>query len=79
MARRHFDKCFAHGHKKDCRPGRPLCRWQRRIRPQRRKCECGGYHFPHRHGSGCCVHNPAHERLQWERNTGTSWETGEAL
>jgi hypothetical protein len=62
MARRkkqHFDKCFSEtGHHKDCRPARPLCRWMRRKRANRRKCECGGYHFPHRAGSGCCVLNP---------------------
>lgn len=21
-------------------------------------CECGGYHYPHRPGSSCCVLNP---------------------
>lgn len=30
---------------------RPLSYW---LRHQREKCDCGGYHFPHRRGSGAC-------------------------
>ena len=47
----HFQK-----HANGCRPARPLCRWMRRVQPQRRACECGAYHFPHRFGSGRCQH-----------------------
>lgn len=36
-------------HCRECRPGRPLCRY-RRARP----CCCGAYHYPHRPGSGRC-------------------------
>lgn len=36
-------------HRRECRRGRPLCRW-RRTRP----CACAAYHFPHRPGSGRC-------------------------
>lgn len=27
-------------------------------RATRLKCECGGYHFPHRKGGGACIHSP---------------------
>lgn len=30
-------------------------RWKRN---RRLKCECGGYHFPHRRGGGACEHSP---------------------
>lgn len=30
-------------------------RWRRNLAL---KCQCGGYHFPHRKGSGACVHSP---------------------
>lgn len=36
-------------HVKNCRPGRPLCRW-RRAKP----CGCDRYWFPHRPESGRC-------------------------
>jgi len=29
-------------------------RWRRN---QRLKCECGGYHFPHRIKGGACIHS----------------------
>lgn len=41
-------------HAAGCRPARPLCRFMRRVRDDRRVCGCGAYHFPHRHGSGQC-------------------------
>lgn len=41
-------------HVKDCRPGRPLCRWMRVVRANRRPCRCDAYHFVHRTGSGAC-------------------------
>jgi hypothetical protein len=28
-------------------------RWKRN---RTRKCDCGGYHFPHRKGSGACIY-----------------------
>lgn len=31
---------------------RPLSYW---LRHAREKCDCGGYHFPHRRGGGACV------------------------
>lgn len=43
-----------HQHAKGCHPARPLCRWMRRVQPQRQMCDCGAYHFPHRRGSGAC-------------------------
>lgn len=43
------------------------------------KCDCGSYHYPHRRGSGACVHARDSERKQWEKHTGTSWETGEKV
>lgn len=27
-------------------------------RHRNQKCGCGGYHFPHRKGSGACEHSP---------------------
>jgi hypothetical protein len=42
-------QCYDHAHVKDCRPGRPLCRY-RRAAP----CWCLAYHYPHRLGSGAC-------------------------
>lgn len=50
--------CYGNEHKQHhafgCRPGRPLCRWMRKVRPKRRPCFCGAYHHPHRAGSGRC-------------------------
>jgi hypothetical protein len=34
-----------------CRPGRPLCRWRRKLRGI---CSCDAYHFPHRTNGGNC-------------------------
>lgn len=28
---------------------------------QRLKCECGGYHFPHRRTGGACDHSPTRD------------------
>lgn len=28
------------------------------MRCPRKTCDCGAYHYPHRPGSKCCVHNP---------------------
>lgn len=43
--------------RKGCRPSRPLCR-RLDANPRNRGCNCGSYHFPHRTGSGLCIHNP---------------------
>jgi len=32
-----------------------------RERMNRRGCTCGGYHFPHRRGSGACIHSARSE------------------
>lgn len=37
------------------KPLRPLSYWRRH---QLQKCECGGYHFPHRRTGGACHHGP---------------------
>jgi hypothetical protein len=47
------DPAHAH-HVKACRPGRPLCKYRRLERENRRPCYCGAYPFAHRHGSGRC-------------------------
>jgi hypothetical protein len=50
-------QCNQYEHAKGCRPGRPLCRWMRRVRADKRGvCDCPAYHFPHRRGSGLCGH-----------------------
>lgn len=36
------------------KPKRPWSYW---LRHQREKCDCGGYHFPHRRGGGACIHS----------------------
>ena len=36
-------------HCRNCRPGRPLCRFRRET-----PCLCDAYHYPHRPGSGRC-------------------------
>lgn len=41
-------------HCKECRKGRPLCRWRRKLTKKYKKCDCDRYHFPHRMGSGRC-------------------------
>lgn len=43
--------------RRGCRRGRPLCR--RSDNPRNSTCNCVGYHFPHRLGSGRCQANPA--------------------
>jgi hypothetical protein len=52
------DRCFGNGtaahHAKGCRPGRPLCRWQRDGDAKYGVCTCGAHAFPHRRGSGLC-------------------------
>lgn len=53
-------------HAEGCRPGRPKCRWKRSIRPSRRKCECGAYHFPHRKGGGLCSDTDQKLWLLWQ-------------
>lgn len=55
---RTMKRCFGPGraqHAPGCRPGRPLCRWARKIRETRRACFCAAYAFPHRNGSGACA------------------------
>ncbi len=42
-------------------PSKGSRRWRRN---QRLKCECGGYHFPHRRGGGACAHSKTC-RLHW--------------
>lgn len=53
---------FCHGsdHAPGCRPGRPLCRGQRAVRPSRRVCLCSAYPFPHRFSSGACGSGGVH-------------------
>lgn len=43
--------------KRDCRPGRPLCRRPDRVK-RSHTCYCNSYHYPHRSGSGRCLDNP---------------------
>ncbi len=68
-------QCYAHGHAKGCRPGRPLCRGMRRVHPKRRVCRCSAYHYPHRDGSGACAlgDTPAVVRES------SSWKVAEAV
>jgi hypothetical protein len=41
--------------KRECRPGRPLCRARRKASPRYRfACHCGAYKFPHRPDAGRC-------------------------
>lgn len=40
-----------HQHRRECRKGRPLCRWRRRAAGL---CRCSMYHYPHRAKSGAC-------------------------
>ena len=51
-------RCFGNAahvhHVPGCRPARPLCRWMRRKRSNRKPCRCDAYYFPHRNGSGAC-------------------------
>ena len=54
MAKAQYTQCFKTRHVKDCRPARPLCKWMRKVQPQRRVCHCDRYHFPHRFTSGRC-------------------------
>ena len=52
LRRQRRKRCWgpkADQHARECRRGRPLCRW-RRSRP----CGCDRYHFPHRPESGRC-------------------------
>jgi hypothetical protein len=65
--------------KRDCRKARPLCGTMRAKTLKYKKCDCGSYHFPHRRSSGACVHAKDAERKQWEKHTGTDWETGEKV
>lgn len=58
------DAARAH-HARGCRPGRPLCRFMRVRRDNRRPCGCDAYHFPHRKGSGQCS-NPYHTFMSLE-------------
>ena len=46
--------CTAYEHAAGCRPGRPLCKLQRKTRASRRPCACSAYHFTHRTGGGAC-------------------------
>lgn len=48
-----------------CRPARPQCKAMRKVQPQRRPCDCGGSHYPHRVGSNVCVSHPQHAELKW--------------
>lgn len=36
------------------KPPRTARYWKKH---QEQKCQCGGYHFPHRKGGGACVHS----------------------
>ena len=50
--------CYRSGsvviHQLDCRASHPKCKWMRRVREDRRVCNCSMYPFPHRRGSGRC-------------------------
>lgn len=47
----HVSPCgTVESHKRNCRPGRPLCRWRRAPS----KCGCDAYHYPHRRNGGLC-------------------------
>ena len=45
-------------HAPGCRPGRPRCKWHRKVNPKWKTCNCGNMHFPHRRGSGLCELSP---------------------
>lgn len=49
------DRCYGSEHyavhAAGCRPGRPLCRWQRKQSAKYAPCHCPAFHFPHRAGS----------------------------
>lgn len=42
---------------------KPLTSQKRPTRNQRRKCDCGGYWFPHRRASGTCYSSPSRDYL----------------
>jgi len=46
---------FRYIHAKGCRPGRPGCK-KARVEAGQYTCECPGYRFLHRLGSGLCYH-----------------------
>jgi len=66
-------KCSERAHCRDCRPGRPLCRWRRKA--SGRVCWCDGINWgkgyaPHRKGStagkyGTCRNHPSYATLMY--------------
>lgn len=42
-------------------------------------CTCGGYHYPHRPGSGCCERNVWAELRQAERDSASEEELLDAF
>jgi hypothetical protein len=56
--------------RKDCRPARPRCRYNRALKKGYQLCDCGAYHFPHCLGGGAC----GNSKKLWERMTGILWD-----
>jgi hypothetical protein len=52
---------------------------QRKVNSKWKLCNCGAYHYTHRKGSGICYHAKDAEKKQWEKITGTSWDTGKPI
>lgn len=50
----------------------------RTWRNTRLRCDCGGYHFPHRKGGGACYHGPRSDYFLALRN-GVPRNDAEAL
>jgi hypothetical protein len=50
-------------------------RWRRN---QRLKCECGGYHFPHRITGGACDHSPT-QAIHLAKRGGDKAEIADAI
>ncbi len=69
------DRCFKTRHVKGCRPGRPLCKLMRKVRPQRQPCYCDRYPYPHRKGSGRC----GNIEQMWDYAYGPSWRNPSSL
>jgi len=48
------------------------------ARNRRLKCDCGGYHFPHRKGGGFCYHSKSRGVLMAKRH-GSAADVTEAV
>ena len=53
-------------HAKGCRPGRPLCRWMRRVSVKHRVCRCTAAHYPHR--AGWCARFGGMPAVLWKES-----------